>query len=369
MSLFPGLQEALALCIRERLTFAAFRTPGGSVRIWAQVGPGTEGADWPGLAALEKVFVVAPFTIDPQRIPFIRADVELTFTAHEEEGTGLQACRGSDGMPDPTDAPTGKQEFMDAVDAAKQACAEGRLGKVVLSRVKEADIPASSWPDLFIWAMQDNPHTLVAMACTPEHGLWMGASPERLVKASGDHVRVDSIAATRPVEAVPPTIREWGEKELDEQARVTEYLRDLFAELRMHGTKVQGPQVLKAGPVAHLHTVLEAELHGTSLATLVSRLHPTPAVCGTPTDKARRFIRHHEGHDRSLYAGFWGPWNMDGTTELFVNLRCMRLKGGGAQLMVGAGITAGSDPAMEWTETERKARTWLRALENGAQAN
>ncbi len=64
-----------------------------------------------------------------------------------------------------------------------------------------------------------------------------------------------------------------------------------------------------------------------------------------------------------LYAGFWGPWNAEGPTELFVNLRCMQVRSGKVQLHVGAGITAGSDPEMEWTETVRKADTWLRLLE------
>ena len=46
-----------------------------------------------------------------------------------------------------------------------------------------------------------------------------------------------------------------------------------------------------------------------------------------------------------------------------MNLRCLCHQQGKAKLFVGAGITAGSDPEMEWTETARKADTWLRLVE------
>jgi isochorismate synthase len=91
---------------------------------------------------------------------------------------------------------------------------------------------------------------------------------------------------------------------------------------------------------------------------VVLALHPTPAVCGVPTDRARAFIQRHEAHARDLYCGFWGPWNPDGRTELFVNIRCLRATEHGALLYIGAGITKDSDPQLEWEETERKATTW-----------
>lgn len=369
MSLYAVLREALALCIGRRLTFAAFRVPGGPVRLWAQRQPAAGAADRTLFADMERVFLAVPFNMGAGPVPFIRADVDLTFTEAGAALGLLGPCTGSEERAEQTDTPTGHAEFRDAVHAAVQACAGGRLRKVVLSRVKGADIPPGRWPELFIWALEAAPGALVAMACTPEHGLWMGASPERLVHAHGGRVRVDSIAATRPADAVPGKIADWGAKELDEQAQVTAYLRDLFADMHLRDVKITGPRVLGAGPVAHLHTVLEADRGDVPLMDLVARLHPTPAVCGVPVEAARHFIAAHERHPRSLYTGFWGPWNVDGTTDLFVNLRCMRHRAGRTALLAGAGITAGSDADMEWAETERKARTWLRALETSAQAD
>lgn len=361
MSAHSGLHEALAHCVRRGLTFAAFRVPGEPVRLWAQRDPRETTTDWPGLSAKERVFIMAPFAMDPGQVPFVRAEIELTFPQDAPHAGVLDECAGAEETRADPGPATARQDFLDAVNAARQACAQGVLAKVVLSRAMDADIPPERWPGLFTWALEDNHHTLVAMARTPSGGLWMGASPERLVTAKGNHVSVDSIAATRPAESLPPTLREWGPKELDEQGKVTTYVRDILERLHLGDVKTVGPAVLAAGPVAHLHTVLEAGLGDVPLAELVARLHPTPAVCGVPTGEAQHFIRSHEKHDRSLYAGFWGPWNPSGRTDLFVNLRCMRHVAGRTQLMVGAGITRGSEATMEWTETERKARTWLRA--------
>ncbi|MBK9058817.1 MAG: chorismate-binding protein [Flavobacteriales bacterium] len=363
MSQHTVLKKALAQCIAERLTFAAFRTPGQPVQIWAQRTPDLETVDGTLLLELNQVFLIAPFNLDREHVPFIRADIELMFPEIDPDISRLGECEGSP-VPPQTPAPaTAKADFIQAVAAAKQACTSRGIDKVVLSRVMDAELEADLLPELFTRAMEASGETFVAMACTPEHGLWMGASPERLVHEEEDHVRVDAIAATRPSDKVPERISAWGAKELDEQDQVTRHVHRAFVRKDVGNIVVHGPEVIQAGPVAHLRTVLEGDLGETLLGDLVLELHPTPAVCGAPTEAARAFIGEHERHDRLLYAGFWGPWNAEGPTELFVNLRCMQVRSGKVQLHLGAGITAGSDPEMEWTETVRKADTWLRLLE------
>lgn len=355
------LNQALAQCIAKRITFAAFRAPGKHVQIWAQRDNRLETVSATALLGLNQAFLTAPFNLDRERIPFIRADVELMFPEIDPDISRLQECQGSAMPEDAADEATDLGQFTAAVEDAKKACATGALRKVVLSRVINADLPPAQWPSLFEWAAAQHPQAFVAMAFTPEHGLWMGASPECLVQENLDHVRVDALAATRPGDAVPARISEWGAKELDEQEQVTSHVHATFARMDLANITARGPVVLQAGPVAHLHTVLEADLADTMLAELVLALHPTPAVCGVPVQDAQRFIAAHERHRRGLYAGFWGTWNADGPTELYVNLRCMRHAGGRTQLLTGAGITAASDPAMEWVETARKAQTWLQA--------
>ncbi|MBP8823626.1 MAG: chorismate-binding protein [Flavobacteriales bacterium] len=362
MSTPSVLQQALAQCIARSLTFAAFRRPGRPVQLWAQRTPELETVEGTLLLGLNQVFLVAPFDLDPARVPFIRADVELRFAEIDPDISPLHACQGTAAGATAMAQATPKSDFLAAVASAQRACQARELNKVVLSRVIDAPLDPARLPELFTRAITANDQAFVALAHTPEHGLWLGASPERLVHEEHDHVRVDALAATRPAEAIPERISGWGAKELDEQEQVLTHVHSTFARMDLQRITVRGPEVLKAGPVAHLHTVLEADLGDTLLGDLVLALHPTPAVCGTPTAAARTFIAHHETHQRSLYTGFWGPWNADGPTELFVNLRCLQAVHGTAKLFVGAGITAGSDAEQEWIETERKAETWLQLL-------
>lgn len=360
------LRKALALAVAKRLTFAAFRAPGQPVQLWAQRTPELETVDGTLLLGLNQVFLLAPFHLDHRHVPFIRADVELRFAEIDPDIEHLQECSG---CPDQADRPThvaGQEEYMQAVAGAMEACIRRDLDKVVLSRVLETPLDLQQWPDLFIRAMEDAPENFICMAHAPATGLWFGTSPERLVLEEADHVRVDAMAATRPADAVPERISGWGEKELDEQAQVACQVHATFARMDLQRIVMRGPEVVRAGPVAHLRSTLEADLGDRLLGDLVLALHPTPATCGAPREAALAFIRRTERHDRSLYAGFWGPWNAEGPTELFVNLRCMQAGPGTARLHVGGGITAGSDPLQEWTETRRKADTLLRLMDRTA---
>jgi isochorismate synthase len=96
---------------------------------------------------------------------------------------------------------------------------------------------------------------------------------------------------------------------------------------------------------------------------VVQKLHPTPAVCGVPKRKALRFIKENEGYDRMFYTGFLGELNKDftqdnpDTTDLYVNLRCMKIKNQTAELYMGCGITQNSIPEKEYAETVNKSHT------------
>ena len=115
-----------------------------------------------------------------------------------------------------------------------------------------------------------------------------------------------------------------------------------------------------AGPAEHRRT--DIVFSGDADPYRVIRtLHPTPAVGGLPRQEALELIRELEPHDRMLYSGPVGIVSPN-ESHVFVNLRCMQVSHGNVHLFAGGGITAGSDPAAEWEETELKLRTLLRFL-------
>ncbi|WP_402462129.1 isochorismate synthase [Isoptericola aurantiacus] len=119
------------------------------------------------------------------------------------------------------------------------------------------------------------------------------------------------------------------------------------------------PFVLHLPNVMHLASDVTAVLEPASRAsslTLAAALHPSAAVCGTPTVTARDLIREIEGMDRARYAGPVGWVGADGDGEWGIALRSAELADDPhhVRLFAGCGIVAASDPAAELAESEAK---------------
>ena len=98
------------------------------------------------------------------------------------------------------------------------------------------------------------------------------------------------------------------------------------------------------------------------LLEVAARLHPTPAVGGTPRDAAAAWLREHERLERGWYAGGVGFVGAQGGGELCVALRSGLVAGTRARLFAGAGIVGASVPEEELAETRLKLRTLLSQL-------
>lgn len=154
----------------------------------------------------------------------------------------------------------------------------------------------------------------------------------------------------------------WSEKEFEEQLLVTDTILKGLQDSQCQNIVIDGPQTIQAGNIEHLLTSIEADLaHKNDWTPVLKNLHPTPAVCGIPTEKAKVFIPELENYDREFYTGFIGIMN-ESRKDFYVNLRCMQLFDKSAKLYVGGGITAQSNGEAEWNETERKAETMARVL-------
>lgn len=95
---------------------------------------------------------------------------------------------------------------------------------------------------------------------------------------------------------------------------------------------------------------------------MVARLHPTPAVGGTPRAAAVPAIGELEGFARGLYGGALGWIDSRGGGEFVVGLRSALVDGSRARMYAGAGIVAGSSPEAEFEETELKFSAMQDAL-------
>ena len=201
----------------------------------------------------------------------------------------------------------------------------------------------------------------------------VGASPELLVSRRGDRVRSTPLAGTAPragdldedlanAEALAAS-----SKNREEHAIVVEAVADVLGSFCDELSFDAEPVLEPTANVWHLATRFDGTLRdpSTSVLDLVAELHPTPAVCGTPRTDALATISALEGFDRGAYAGPVGWVDASGDGDWAIALRCARIGDDRATLYAGAGIVAGSDPASEIDETDRKFRAFLDSLRWG----
>lgn len=262
-----------------------------------------------------------------------------------------------------------KNDYLNGVQNTIDVIKNSKLAKVIVSRLIPQHRGKESVGEVYIQLFQQTPNAFVYLVNIPGHekkgksGLWMGATPEILLKSTGKDLETVSLAGTQSRHNGHDY--SWYTKDIEEQAFVSRYLLDVFYKFNIYPYTTQGPETLESGRVAHLSTIFRfaAKKLATNLGDFIAELHPTPAVCGYPKPKAASFIGKIEKHDRRYYTGYLGPWRLNGKVGLFVNLRCMEILPEQYMLYSGSGITSRSIPEDEWEETNKKATTLLSAIE------
>lgn len=259
-----------------------------------------------------------------------------------------------------------EEEWNCGVDAALEAIRDGRLEKVVLARrVARPPIgqPLAAFASLA--AAEPDAHAFY-LEPYPGHAFF-GASPERLVQLRDASLETHAVAGTAPRGsgatdvALGQRLLSAG-KESHEHRLVVDHILDRLQGLGL--TPEQGMRRLRRmASVQHLETRITAHASaGLHVLDVASALHPTPAVCGTPAEEARKFIAATEGTSRGWYAGGAGCFDAQGKGEILVALRAVLATPRGTWLHAGAGITEGSRADAEFAETEAKMHGMVEAL-------
>lgn len=323
----------------------------------------------------ESGFVFAPFDTDLNAIlfPLEKSSIETGFYVHKAEGSEIKT-KVSELTPENKLL---KNAHLELVKKGVATIQNNELKKVVLSRKEEVKIKGiikgSQLTDLFEQLINTYPAAFVYCWYHPSVGLWFGATPESLFSLEKKTFRTMSLAGTQKF--VDDTKVIWGEKEKEEQNLVTAFLESTLEKI-VPILMISKPITVKAGNLMHLKTEVGGTINTRlcDIPCLIKRLHPTPAVCGLPKEKAMHFIKENENYDREFYTGFLGELNYndeafdnqvfinESYADLYVNLRCMKLNKDIATLFVGGGITKDSYPDEEWMETVHKTSTMLEIL-------
>jgi len=364
-----GLTKIHGACISKNLPFVSFRLPQQEISTtYIQTTPGN--VQWNSLLDIsgETGFIMAPFdTRNGHRYIMVKPDMVIdtqditSDTVRRVEELESRSQAKWNGL---YPVVTERETYMEQVEVIKASIAKGAFQKAVLSRIRVVDGDhVHIVPRLFQTLCRKHPNAFVYLFKNDEH-FWMGASPEPLLRLSDGHISTVSLAGTRPYAEKHLDLNKWTAKEVLEQEYVTRYIHDVLREFNVKDYRVSSPYVKKAGNLLHLRTdfTLGLEKITQRLWEFVDAMHPTPAVAGQPKEDAITFIKQLEPHDRDYYTGFMGPVNRESGTDLFVNLRCMKITPSYISLYVGGGITLESDPEEEWDETRWKAESLLKIL-------
>ncbi len=297
-------------------------------------------------------------------------------------GTRLRVAPGHDEMvellgaleePEPPQAPIGSVSdrapepdvWKTAVGQARRAIERGQFAKVVLGRTvtlalddaRPFDVVAllgERFPAAYLYAWKEGDST------------FLGASPELLIERRGDWIRSLPLAGsakrgrdqTEDEEAARGLLE--SSKDRFEHQLVVDGIAGVLGSFSQDLTVPTEPTVMRLANIQHLGSEIYGHLvNPVGVRDLATALHPTPAVCGTPTQAALDYIRSVETSGRGWYAGGVGWADASGDGEVAVALRCALLQEDKARIYAGAGIMRDSDPESEMLETEAKLRALL----------
>ncbi len=262
------------------------------------------------------------------------------------------------------DAPIPPEVWRDKkIIEIKEYIKEGAVKKVVLAR----ELVLSAENDFQIHDV------LASLSMQNESSMifnidgFLGASPELLIKRSGNSVMSHPLAGTAPKFSDEDSDQESKQQLLDSTKDAYEHqvtIDWLLNELLPFCSYVDAdpePKIVSLEHVHHLGTEVAGQLSSPpcSILELVHALHPTPAVGGDPQTEALAIIKKVEGIDRRRYAGPVGWVAANGDGEFAVGIRSAEVKANTARLFAGVGLVEDSDPQSELEETEAKFKTML----------
>ncbi|HYH91992.1 MAG TPA: anthranilate synthase component I family protein [Candidatus Saccharimonadales bacterium] len=307
--------------------------------------------------------------------------LERTARPSATELAGTRARSAATPLAAPIETSLGREEYIHAVEVAKDAIAAGEAIQVVLARRQSFGLPLDPSTGatldgigLYRALRRVNPSPYLFFVRTPTYEV-VGASPELLLQAEGDRLTTHPIAGTRPrgadarEDALLAEQLQKDPKERAEHVMLVDLGRNDLGRVSRPGTVTVSKymEVERYSHVLHLVSHVEGRLKPELDALDALRaVFPAGTLSGAPKVRAMQLIAAAEGERRGLYGGAVGYLGYDGNLDTAITIRSAVLKGGQAHVHTGAGIVAASVPEREFEETEHKAAALRRAIELAA---
>jgi anthranilate synthase component I len=261
-------------------------------------------------------------------------------------------------------------QFLEAARRAKEYILAGDVMQVQISQRTSRAFDAEPL-ELYRALRGLNPSPYMFYFDFGDHHV-VGASPEILVRLSGENVTLRPIAGTRPRGATPEADARAAEelradpKECAEHVMLIDLGRNDVGRIAAVGS-VKVTEVMNVERYSHvMHLVSNIEgriAPGLDALDVLKASFPAGTVTGAPKVRAMQLIDELEPVRRGIYSGAVGYLGFNGDMDVAIAIRTAVLKDGRLHVQAAAGIVADSDPLSEWHETQHKARALLKAAE------
>ena len=264
----------------------------------------------------------------------------------------------------------GSEAFGSAIRNALDGIEKGEIEKIVLARALDLQANQAFHPLEILNALRERFPDCFSFSTANGNGQsFIGASPERMVRLKAGKLATEALAGSAPRGLSAAEDAQLGGALLKSEKDRREHdfvLRSTCKRLKGLGIAVEtdeSPRLKRLVNVQHLRSSIEGNVPGDiHLLDIVDQLHPTPAVGGTPREKAQALIPSLENFERGLYAGPIGWVDSKGEGDFLVSIRSALIDGKQAQLYAGAGIVEGSVPEKEIQETNWKFKALMENL-------
>ena len=266
--------------------------------------------------------------------------------------------------------PSENNDYEKTVEKALSHINKGNISKIVVARelsfLADKNLPAFSIAHSLRNKFPDC-HTFCL--ATPGNEIFIGSTPETLTRVSGTSLETEAVAGTAPRGPSAGKDAHLGKTLLGEEKEILEHklvIDSILRRLKYAGIseyKEGQTRLLRLANLQHVRTPLRAKIpHNIHPFEVISSLHPTPAMGGSPREQALPLIEKLEGFSRGWYSGVAGWFDSRGRGDFIVPIRCGKISSKSLTLYSGAGIVEGSIPKSEKDETNWKLQAMLEVI-------
>lgn len=250
---------------------------------------------------------------------------------------------------------TSKEKYSSQFKQVKTLLNSKALSKMILSVRKVKSIQNLNIDELLLSIKSKFPMALT-YALEWNNTIWIGATPELLLKEENNKVKTVALAGTKM-----DVNTSWTNKEFEEQKIVRDFISQQLDNQNLD-YKISPLETIQSGALFHLQNEFAIEMRDESdFSKIINAIHPTPAISGLPQRESIEAIESIENEPRKLYCGTIG-FNTRRNHDYYVNLRCIEVFKNEVVAYAGGGLTNDSIEENEWRECQEKANSILQFI-------